>query len=205
MQPYRSDLEALEARHAALEAEVADKVRRRDEAARMLDEARARQRADVIAADVAAGGPERRRKRMVAVVLGSLAFLVAIGAAARILHRGDDRARHMDRVMTQFERYADEICECKNNTCVTAVTDRMSKWAAEISKDMTPDEKTDQSILDRAQVIGKRMSDCMTKALSVPEEPQPYYRQEGGAYSGQEGGNSNSRGNSNDNVNVERE
>jgi hypothetical protein len=41
---YRDELEALSARHTALELEVADKIRERDRAARLLDEAQARQR-----------------------------------------------------------------------------------------------------------------------------------------------------------------
>jgi hypothetical protein len=39
---YRSDLEALQARHSALEAEVAALARERDEVAQFLADARAR-------------------------------------------------------------------------------------------------------------------------------------------------------------------
>lgn len=181
MLPYRNDLEALEARHAALEAEVADKVRRRDEAARMLEEARAQQRAANIAADFAAGGPARRQRQMVAVVLGSIAFLIALGAVMRVIHRGDDRARRMERVMTQFERYTDEICACKDKDCATAVTDRMTKWAGEIAKDMTPDDaKPDAAAMERMTKVGQRMSDCMTKAMMMDPSMRPYGTQEGG-------------------------
>ena len=198
MLPYRNDLEALEARHAALEAEVADKVRRRDEAARMLEEARARQRAATIAADMAAGGPARRQRQMVAVVLGSIAFLVALGAVMRVIHHGDDRARRMERVMSQFERYTDEVCACKDKDCAMAVTDRMSKWAAEIAKDMSPDDaKPDPSAMERMTKLGQRMSDCMTKAMMMDPSMRPY-----GA---QEGGYGNSNGNANNDPRVERE
>jgi hypothetical protein len=197
MQPYRNDLEALEARHAALEAEVADKIRRRDEAARMLEEARARQRAEAIAADYASGGHARRQKRMVAVVLGSIAFLIAMGAAVRILHRGDDRARRMERMMAQFEAFTDDICACTDSKCAMAVTDRMTKWAQEASKTANLDDKPDAETMERAQKIGTRMSECMTKAMSVVEQDpsmRPYGAQEQGA---------NSHGNSNDQ--LERE
>jgi hypothetical protein len=45
---YRSDLDALTARHAALDAEVQAAVRERDEAAHMLDQARAKARLPVL-------------------------------------------------------------------------------------------------------------------------------------------------------------
>ena len=46
---YRDDLEALRARHAALEAQVAENTRQRDEVGRMVDEAAARARLPVLA------------------------------------------------------------------------------------------------------------------------------------------------------------
>ena len=45
---YRSDLDALAARHAALEAEVATKTQERDAAGRLLDEAQTRARLPVL-------------------------------------------------------------------------------------------------------------------------------------------------------------
>jgi len=45
---YRNDVDALAARHAALTAEAAETAKRRDEARRLLDEARARARLPVL-------------------------------------------------------------------------------------------------------------------------------------------------------------
>lgn len=45
---YRADLDALAARHAALETEVAQKTRELDQAARLLDEAKTRARLPVL-------------------------------------------------------------------------------------------------------------------------------------------------------------
>ncbi len=45
---FRDDLQALDARHTALEAEAARKVRERDEARRMLDEAKSRAKLPVL-------------------------------------------------------------------------------------------------------------------------------------------------------------
>ena len=46
---YRDDLEALRARHAALDAEVVENTRRRDEVGRLVEEATARARLPVLA------------------------------------------------------------------------------------------------------------------------------------------------------------
>ena len=45
---YRSDLDALEARHASLEADAGAAIKSRDAAKRMLDEARAKTRLPVL-------------------------------------------------------------------------------------------------------------------------------------------------------------
>ena len=45
---YRSDLDALEARHAALDADVATKTKERDAAARVLEEAKARAKLPIL-------------------------------------------------------------------------------------------------------------------------------------------------------------
>jgi hypothetical protein len=45
---YRNDVEALAARHAALDAEVTDRTRQRDEAARLLAEASARAKLPIL-------------------------------------------------------------------------------------------------------------------------------------------------------------
>lgn len=60
---YRGDVEALEARVAALSADLAQRVRERDEAAQLLAEARARAHAEAYLADLDAGGPARRRRK----------------------------------------------------------------------------------------------------------------------------------------------
>jgi hypothetical protein len=177
MQPYRSDLEALEARHAALEAEVTDRVRQRDEAARMLHEARARQRDADLAADYAAGGPDRRRRRTFTLICAGLAVVVGFIAMGRVSSRTNGRDAFYRRVMVQFEKFADEACECKDSACVTAMTERMTKWGSEITREMEPDQpKLDEAMMQKAQALSARMAACMTKAMTVPN---PYGSQEG--------------------------
>jgi hypothetical protein len=170
MQPYRSDLEALEARHAALEAEVTDRVRQRDEAARMLHEARARQRDADVAADYADGGPARRRRRTLVLICAGLAVVAGFITMGRVSSRGNDRDAFYRRVMVQFEKFADEACECKDSACITALNDRMMKWGNEITRDLEPEQpKLDEAMMKKAQALSERMSNCMTKAMTLPE------------------------------------
>jgi hypothetical protein len=194
MQPYRSDLDALEARHAALEAEVAERVRQRDDAARMLAEARAQQRNAEIAADYASGGPARRKRLAVSIAIGALVFAGMVAALARIKARPSYEER-MDRVMAQFEQFTNDMCECKDKACAQLVSDQMQKWASDLSKDMPPAEKYDEGTMKRAAALGDRMGKCMSKAMMSEEPMQPYGTQQGGV---------NGRGNSNDTVELER-
>ncbi|MBA3499062.1 MAG: hypothetical protein M4D80_30345 [Myxococcota bacterium] len=177
MQPYRSDLDALEARHAALEVEVNDRVRQRDEAARMLHEARARQRDADRAADHAAGGPDRRRRRTLILIAAGLAVVAGFIAMGRVSSRGNDRDAFYRRVMVQFEKFVDEACECKDSACVTAITERMTKWGNELQHEIEPDHaKFDESMMKKAQVLSERMTSCVSKAMT----PTAYESQEGG-------------------------
>ena len=172
MQPYRSDLEALEARHAALEAEVTDRVRQRDEAARMLDEARARQRDADVAADFASGGPDRRRRRLFVLALAGLAVVAAFIGMARVRSRANERERFHERVMMQFEQFANDACKCQDAECITALNERMTVWGQQITSqmDMYESQKIDEASMKRAQAIGERMGNCMTKAMTAPAE-----------------------------------
>ena len=180
MQPYRSDLEALEARHAALEAEVNDRVRQRDEAARMLEEVRARQRAADLAADFARGEPGRRRRRTLVMMLTGLAVVAAFIGMARVRSKENERERFYARVMVQFEKFTNDACACTTSECITALNERMSKWGSEITRemDMYEPQQPDESAMKRAQELGERMGACMTKAMATPT---PYAAQEGAA------------------------
>lgn len=180
MPPYRSDLEALEARHAALEAEVADRVQQRDEAARMLAEARARERDAEIAADHASGGPARRKAFVVSVALGAVAFAAMVGAVSRVKSRPDAREVRMARVMVQFEKFTNEACACTTGECITALSERMSKWGSEVSKDADMHERPDEKTMKRAQALGERMGECMSKVMTGDAPHSAYRTQEGG-------------------------
>lgn len=162
--PYRDELAALEARYAALEAEVAERERARDEAARMLAEAKARARNEEIAADIRSGGPERRHQRR--MMIGATVGMAVIGASAAYMlaTRKSTREERIEAALTQYARFADETCACKDKACSDAVQDRMTKWAQEMARHPDfRDEKPDEETIKRATKIAERYTACLTK------------------------------------------
>jgi hypothetical protein len=160
---YRDDVHALEQRVAALSAELAVRVRERDEAARMLDEARARAAADAYLADLATGGPARRRRtrlRIAATVAGLAMIVGGLFAYRARTHR--DR---LGEAMQQFEHFAGEMCQCRDSTCAMQVSDAMTRWGTAMQKEWTPPPKLDEATMKRATAIGTRLGDCMSKAM----------------------------------------
>ena len=151
MQPYRNDLESLEARHATLETEVADTVRQRDEAARMLEEARAQRRA-------ASYARPRRPRRTLGVVVAASAVLLLLATVVCVKKRNKSE-RRMQHAATQLERLADEVCACPDRACAMAVQGRSSRWGITGVSTGGPAPETKR----RLNLAGKRLYACMTK------------------------------------------
>ena len=158
---YRSDLDALQARHVALEAEVADKTRARDEVARLLADARALE----AAARELAEGPARRRRRgrLIAAAVTVLA-LVAGAVGYRLAQPRHDRTAEAVRQMTRF---TDEVCGCTDTACVQQVSEAMAKWGAALAKEDPSPPRLDEATTKQLTEITKRMGSCMMRAMSV--------------------------------------
>ena len=179
---YRNDLDALEARHKALEAEVAERTRERDEAARMLDEARAREQARYIADDYAAGGPARRRRQMFAIAGGVVASIAVIIGIAHFASRPSRAERRMQETYVQFERFTNQICACTTTACSDAVMKDMTAWSNTLAKEYRDDDpKPDEEMMKRFSVLAQRFTDCAQKLHAIERvEQNPYESQAGG-------------------------
>ena len=167
---YRDDVSALEARLTTLESELAAKTRQRDDAARLVIEAKARARNDALAADWAAGGPQRRKKQRIALLVSSvMALTAAVGLFVKYHGRVDPQQERLERAIGQFEAFTDEMCECKDTQCAKAVSDRMSTWGMEMSKhDPIPPRDIDKATMDRISKIGTQLGECMQRAMTPP-------------------------------------
>jgi hypothetical protein len=170
MQPFRSDIDALEARHAALTAEVADRVRARDEAAQMLAEAKARERDDAHRADLATGGPARRRRYVLLGFVGAFAVGLGILALAHLGHtRRDARERRHAQIVAQFEVFANQTCACQDQACTKRVNDATLAWMSTLPSEAR-DANPGANWLDKMQTLSQRMGECMVRTLTDGED-----------------------------------
>ncbi|HUJ61455.1 MAG TPA: hypothetical protein VLX92_23280 [Kofleriaceae bacterium] len=165
--PYRSDVEALEARLRALDAELRARTRVRDEAAGLLADARRREREARIDEDIARGGPMRRR-RLIALVAAAATALCIV--AALVLGR-TPRDPGVDDALDQLDRFGDQMCACRNQTCAQAVTDEVTTWATLLAQKQSDLARPSEAQNKRAQAIADRFGECTTRAMQQPPVP----------------------------------
>lgn len=152
-------------------AEVAEKVRARDEAAQMLAEARSRARDAAYFADLASGGPARRRRYVLLGFVGTFAVGFGILALIHFAHtwRGS-RARQQAEIVAQFEVFTNQVCACTDRTCAERVTDAMTAWATKLAATADDDDKPAAKWLAKMQELGERMGTCMVKTMTEAAE-----------------------------------
>jgi hypothetical protein len=80
---------------------------------------------------------------------------------------GDNTAAAMAK-MTEFK---DEMCKCKDATCASAVSDKMTKWSAEQNKDKKEPAKMSEADTKKAAAIAEEMGKCMATALAASAPP----------------------------------
>jgi hypothetical protein len=174
---YRNDVDALEHRLATLQRELDGTTRQRDDAARMLTEARDRAAADGLAADWAAGGPQRRRRRRIRIILATTMLAVVGGFFTfRVTraHASDD----LERVIARLSTFADQMCGCADRACADKVAADMTAWSAEMARTESSPRDMDPDVQARVTKIAERLGSCMTRVMSDPE-PRQYESQLG--------------------------
>jgi hypothetical protein len=158
---YRSDTDALEARLDVLTKDLADRTRERDEVARMLAEARDRDAAQRWLEE----RPRRRRRLLIA---GLAAAVMMLGGIVTFFVVRHDSLRERDeQVLRDLEQFTDDMCQCTESKCVTAISNRMNEWAQRMAEDYGPGRKLDEELVKRTATIAERMGKCMTKAMSA--------------------------------------
>jgi hypothetical protein len=157
-------VEALEARHAALDIEVVERSRARDEVALMLAEARAREASDAYIADLDAGGPSRRRRRrVVRVALGIVVALVAVVGIRAGYRNRPHYSSDRDAIYLRFAAFTGEMCTCTTSTCASRVADEMTKWGTALAQQTKPgDEQMSEHELQRFMKLAERMASCQS-------------------------------------------
>ena len=161
MTAYRNDVDALAARHAALEAEVADRTRERDEAARLLDEARGRVRAELYDREA----PIRRQRAIAIVIFLAIGAIMGSALYKRVTHKSKSA-----RLMEKLAVFENKMCACYDKACADKVNQEFTDWATAMAK--TADEPDLPSPEDSKRVsdIVTHYSECMTKLLTTDLE-----------------------------------
>jgi hypothetical protein len=168
---YRNDLDALEARLAAVQRDLDATTRDRDETARMLAEARDQVRNDDLAADYAAGGPQRRRRRR-AVVIASAALLATVGGIATYKLTRRSSTYRTEAIMEQFAGFEAAMCKCTDKRCADAVTAGLNAWSVALAKEQPKNTPTlSEQQMKRMSTIAEHYAQCMTKAMTSAEQP----------------------------------
>ena len=95
----------------------------------------------------------------------AIAFMVvlAFGTVGCKKKGGSDSAN----AMAKMQEFADEMCKCKDAKCAQDVSDKMTKWGQEQSKNQKEPPKMNEADTAKAQEIGKKMGECMTKAMGA--------------------------------------
>jgi hypothetical protein len=169
---YRNDVDALEARLAAVQRDLDATTRDRDETARLLAEARDRAHNDELAADYAAGGPQRRRRRQLAIG-ASAAFLALAGGVATCKLTRPSSAARFDEIMAQFVGFETAMCKCTDKACADVVLEDMNKWGTKLAQE---DDKNaappSEEQMKRMSTVAEHFGQCMTTAMTTVESPQ---------------------------------
>ena len=92
-----------------------------------------------------------------------LTMVLAFGTVGCKKKGGSDAAN----AMAKMQEFADEMCKCKDAKCAQDVSDKMTKWSQEQSKNQKEPPKMNEADTAKAQEIGKKMGECMTKAMGA--------------------------------------
>jgi hypothetical protein len=120
------------------------------------------------------GGPQRRRGVAITIAVMLLAIAGGLAVWARFRHDNRPHAR-IEKVIAELERFTNDICECRDQTCVQGVSDRMSRWGQDMAAHHHYQDQPDNDQMKRVQTLTERMMDCMSKLT-----PNRYESQEGG-------------------------
>ena len=101
----------------------------------------------------------------------TLAFMVAMAFVSfGCKKKGGGGAGEAMAKMTEFK---DEMCKCKDAKCAQDVSDKMTKWSQEQSKNQKEPPKMSEEDTKKAAAIGEEMGKCMQTAMGAGTAVDP--------------------------------
>jgi hypothetical protein len=100
------------------------------------------------------------------ILVASLASLAFAGCKKK---GGDGGAAAAMAKMTELK---DEMCKCKDAKCAQDVSDKLTKWSQEQSKNQQQPPKMSDADQKKAAAIGEEMGKCMQAAMATAQ-PAP--------------------------------
>lgn len=73
--------------------------------------------------------------------------------------------------LDKMQAFTDQMCQCKDAPCAQQVSENVTKWAEEMSKQYKEPPKMSEADQERASKIGERMGKCMQDAIAASTPP----------------------------------
>jgi hypothetical protein len=77
------------------------------------------------------------------------------------------------RAMKKMAEFRDHMCACKDAACAEKVSDEMTKWSMEMSKQYKDPPKLNDQEIKQATEIGETMGKCMQTAMGMGQSTGP--------------------------------
>ena len=74
--------------------------------------------------------------------------------------------------IARLGEFTDEMCACADRTCADAVSQEMTRWSNELSRDHTDLKPTDEEMAE-VKLVSERLSTCMMTAMGYGNPPPP--------------------------------
>lgn len=75
--------------------------------------------------------------------------------------------------MRMMRAFKDKMCKCTNAKCAQDVSDEMTKWSQEMSKNQKEPPRMTEEDTKQAAAIGEEMGKCMQRAMSADTPADP--------------------------------
>ena len=96
-----------------------------------------------------------------------VAVIVTLGSIGCKQKRPSD----YDGPISKMREFSDQMCACLDKACVSAVNDKMTRWADAIARDQKEPPRLDGRQTKEATELAERTGKCMEAAMSNTHPP----------------------------------